>query len=163
MIAPGLLLVTGRHDEALSTLRTYAHVSEGMIPNRFDDYGGPPTTTRWTRRCGFIRRRLSTCRARRRTRPGGTASGVPGHYRGVHEGDAVRHRRGRGGRLVFAGDDAPLTWMDATWRRYAARHGKAVEINANALRSAAAAMRGRADASKADELDAMAGRVRALQ
>ncbi|MFI4855119.1 MAG: amylo-alpha-1,6-glucosidase, partial [Phycisphaerales bacterium JB065] len=35
MIAlPGLLLVTGRHEDAMSTLRTYArHVSEGMIPN----------------------------------------------------------------------------------------------------------------------------------
>ena len=65
--------------------------------------------------------------------------------------------------LVFAGDDTTqLTWMDAKrdGKVFTPRHGKAVEINAlwfNALRSTAAAMRTvGADATKADELEAMA-------
>src|SRR3989304_4953001 len=36
----GLCLCTGRYDETAGILQTFARaVSEGMIPNRFDDYG----------------------------------------------------------------------------------------------------------------------------
>ncbi len=44
MIAlPGLLLATGRFDEAADVLRTYVrYVDQGMIPNRFPDDGGYP-------------------------------------------------------------------------------------------------------------------------
>lgn len=39
---PGLLLATGRLDEAAGVLRTFAaHVRDGLIPNRFPDHGGP--------------------------------------------------------------------------------------------------------------------------
>src|SRR5690606_29081740 len=35
----GLLLCTGRHDEARATLRVFAQaIADGLIPNRFDDY-----------------------------------------------------------------------------------------------------------------------------
>ena len=38
------LLTTGGHHEAGQVLATFAHyVSEGMIPNRFDDYSNEPT------------------------------------------------------------------------------------------------------------------------
>ena len=38
---PGLLLATGRHEEAGSVLGTFAAaIDEGMIPNRFDDRTG---------------------------------------------------------------------------------------------------------------------------
>lgn len=42
MIAlPGLLLETGRFDEALATLELFGqHVRRGLVPNRFDDYTG---------------------------------------------------------------------------------------------------------------------------
>ena len=40
---PGLCLVTGRVEDAKKILRTFAEsVSEGMIPNRFPDYGEAP-------------------------------------------------------------------------------------------------------------------------
>src|SRR5213078_708637 len=40
---PGLLLSTGRYDEAKQVLSVFAnYVSEGMIPNRFDDYTNEP-------------------------------------------------------------------------------------------------------------------------
>ena len=44
MIAlPGLCLATGRFKEARDILRQFAdHVSEGMVPNRFPDYGEAP-------------------------------------------------------------------------------------------------------------------------
>ena len=39
MALPGLLLSTGRFDEAKSVLTTFAQAAdEGMLPNRFDDY-----------------------------------------------------------------------------------------------------------------------------
>lgn len=40
---PGLLLATQRFDLARQVFRTFAsNISKGMIPNRFDDYGGAP-------------------------------------------------------------------------------------------------------------------------
>src|SRR5260221_10059612 len=44
MIAlPGLALATGRHAEAASILRTFAaHLSQGMLPNRFPDGNEAP-------------------------------------------------------------------------------------------------------------------------
>lgn len=171
MIAlPGLLLVTGRHDEALSTLRTYArHVSEGMIPNRFDDYGGPPhyntvDASLWFHHAAaeYLRSSGDERGYREKLLPA-CLEIIEGYMRGTRYGIGVDGADG----LVFAGDDTTqLTWMDAKrdGKVFTPRHGKAVEINAlwfNALRSTAAAMRVvGADASKAYELDAMAERVR---
>lgn len=40
---PGLLITTGRHDDARAVLHTFArHRRQGIIPNRFDDFGGAP-------------------------------------------------------------------------------------------------------------------------
>ena len=172
MIAlPGLLLVTGRHDEALSTLRTYArHVSEGMIPNRFDDYGGPPhyntvDASLWFHHAAAEYLRASGDHAgyREELLPA-CLEIIAGYSAGTRYGIGVDKADG----LVFAGDDTTqLTWMDAKrdGKVFTPRHGKAVEINAlwfNALRSTAEAMRAvGADAERADELEAMAERVRA--
>lgn len=171
MIAlPGLLLVTGRHEEALSTLRTYArHVSEGMIPNRFDDYGGPPHYNTVDASLWFHHAAAEYLRAsgdergyREELRPA-CLEIIEGYMRGTRYGIGVDETDG----LVFAGDDTTqLTWMDAKrdGKVFTPRHGKAVEINAlwfNALRSTAEAMRtAGADQARADELDAMAERVR---
>ncbi|MFI4854061.1 MAG: amylo-alpha-1,6-glucosidase, partial [Phycisphaerales bacterium JB065] len=171
MIAlPGLLLVTGRHEDAMSTLRTYArHVSEGMIPNRFDDYGGPPhyntvDASLWFHHAAaeYLRASGDEAGYREELLPA-LLEIITGYTRGTRFGIGVDEADG----LVFAGDDTTqLTWMDAKRDEnvFTPRHGKAVEINAlwfNALRSTAAAMRMvGADGAKADELDAMAGRVR---
>lgn len=170
MIAlPGLLLVTGRHDEALSTLRTYArHVSEGMIPNRFDDYGGPPhyntvDASLWFHHASAEYLRASGDeRGYREELLPACLEIIAGYSAGTRYGIGVDGADG----LVFAGDDTTqLTWMDAKrdGKVFTPRHGKAVEINAlwfNALRSTASAMRVvGADAERADELEAMAERV----
>ena len=40
---PGLLIATGRLQDAKSALTLFArHIKSGLVPNRFDDYGGPP-------------------------------------------------------------------------------------------------------------------------
>lgn len=40
---PGLLIATGRHEDARLVLSTFArHRRQGIIPNRFDDFAGPP-------------------------------------------------------------------------------------------------------------------------
>ncbi len=171
MIAlPGLLLVTGRHGEALSTLRTYArHVSDGMIPNRFDDYGGAPhyntvDASLWFHHASAEYLRASGDeRGYREELLPACLEIIAGYARGTRFGIGVDEADG----LVFAGDDTTqLTWMDAKrdGKVFTPRHGKAVEINAlwfNALRSTAEAMRAvGADAERADELEAMAERVR---
>jgi glycogen debranching enzyme len=171
MIAlPGLLLVTERYDEALSTLRTYArHVSQGMIPNRFDDYGGPPhyntvDASLWFHHAAaeYLRSSGDESGYREELLPA-CLEIIAGYTKGTRFGIGVDKADG----LVFAGDDTTqLTWMDAKrdGKVFTPRHGKAVEINAlwfNALRSTAAAIRTvGSDATKADELDATAERVR---
>jgi len=40
---PGLLLATGRYEQARDVLRVFGSAqADGLIPNRFDDYGGEP-------------------------------------------------------------------------------------------------------------------------
>jgi predicted glycogen debranching enzyme len=168
MIAlPGLLLCTGRHAEALGCLQTFArHESEGMIPNRFDDDGGPPhyntvdaslwfvhacrayalgsgdlDTVRWAL--------LPACRAIVAGYQSGTRFGI------VADPDDL---------LIAAGDaTTQLTWMDAKRDgvAFTPRHGKAVEINAlwhHALHCLAELTD---DVREAQTLRALAARVRA--
>ncbi len=139
---PGLLLVTGRHEEAGSVLRTFAAaLDEGMIPNRFDDRTGEAQfnsvdASLWFIHAAFeylaatgnidefsrqlfpaIRTILDAYRA-------GTRFGIHADADG----------------LITAGDQSTqLTWMDAQCDgiAFTPRGGKAVEINAlwhNALR-----------------------------
>ena len=133
---PGLLLCTGRFDEALNVLSTFAaHRRRGIIPNRFDDYGGDPhyntvdaslwflhacaSYVSWTRdREGFAKHLQDAC-----------LDVVDAYTRGTDYNIGVDPADN----LVSAGDAATqLTWMDA--RRdgvtFTPRHGKAVEINA---------------------------------
>jgi len=172
MIAlPGLLLVTGRHEEAMSTLRTYArHVSGGMIPNRFDDYGGEPHYNTVDASLWFPHAAAEYLRAsgdeegyREELLPACLAI-FEGYLAGTRFSIGVDPADG----LVFAGDESTqLTWMDAKrdGQVFTPRHGKAVEVNAlwfNALRATGAAMEQvHAGRVKAKELLDLAERVRA--
>jgi len=136
MIAlPGLVLATRRFDIAASILRTFAaHVSEGMLPNRFPDGAEAPEyntvdATLWyfhavdqyTQRSGD---------------PALAAELYPllddiigWHHRGTRYGIKVDARDG----LLAAGQDGvQLTWMDAKVgdRVITPRIGKAIEVNA---------------------------------
>jgi predicted glycogen debranching enzyme len=133
---PGLLLVTGRFRQAKQVLSVFAnYTSEGMIPNRFDDYTNEPhyntvDASLWFIHAAFEYLRLShdghtfetvllpACRAIIKGYRAGTRFGIK-----MDETDA----------LVTQGDaSTQLTWMDAKCDgiAFTPRQGKAVEINA---------------------------------
>jgi predicted glycogen debranching enzyme len=133
---PGLLLATRRFEQARQVLTVFAsYVSEGMIPNRFDDYSNEPSyntvdASLWFIHSAFEYFRLSNdyktfeqilqpaCRAI-----------VHGYRRGTRYKIRMDERDG----LVTQGDaTTQLTWMDAKCGdiAFTPRHGKAVEINA---------------------------------
>lgn len=139
---PGLLLATGRHEEAASVLRTFAAAADGgMIPNRFDDRTGEAHFNSVDASLWFIHAAFEYLDA-----TGDVAtlandllptiqwiidSYQAGTWFGIHADDDG---------LIMAGDaGTQLTWMDAMCDgiAFTPRYGKAVEINAlwhNALR-----------------------------
>ncbi|MHC4627840.1 MAG: amylo-alpha-1,6-glucosidase [Planctomycetota bacterium] len=132
---PGLLLATGRFDEALSVLTTFAAVADkGMIPNRFDDRSETAhfnsvdaslwfvnAAFQYLRATGdsetFTKQLLPTIRWIIECYRRGTRFGITADSDG----------------LITAGDEhTQLTWMDAKYDgvAFTPRFGKAVEINA---------------------------------
>jgi glycogen debranching enzyme len=166
---PGLMLSTGRFEDARGCLETFArHVSEGMIPNRFDDYGGPPHYNTVDASLWFLH---AATEYRAVT---GDASGfdrllapacveiIEGYRRGTRYGIRMDPEDG----LIAAGDETTqLTWMDAKREGvvFTPRHGKAVEIQAlwrHGLVRVAEALADR-DAARSGEYRALGDRVRA--
>ena len=157
---PGLLIDTGRLDDAHAVLMTFArHIRAGVIPNRFDDHGGEPHYNTVDASLWFIHAVGELARAL--GEPSGTGAPIDpmlvhacveivrAYFRGTHAGPATLEAPGTAGDLsdvpagqirvdpadglVVAGDEeTQLTWMDA--RRdgvsFTPRAGKAVEINA---------------------------------
>ena len=140
---PGLLLRTGRFEEAKQVLSVFAqYVSEGMIPNRFDDYTNEPSyntvdASLWFIHAVFEYAGLSGDEATMNEilRPACKAI-IAGYTRGTRYHIGVDPSDG----LVTQGDaGTQLTWMDAKCDgvAFTPRQGKAVEINAlwfNALK-----------------------------
>ena len=138
----GLTLVTGRHREAGSILRTFAsYVRDGLIPNLFPEgeHGGLYHTAdatmwffhavaryvRWTEDRGTLRALLPKM-----------LDIIDHHVRGTHFNIRVDPSDGL---LAQGAEGYQLTWMDAKVEGWVVtpRRGKAVEINAlfyNALR-----------------------------
>ena len=133
---PGLLLTTQRFEQARQVLSVFAsYVSEGMIPNRFDDYSNEPSyntvdASLWFIHSAFEYFRLTedhktfesvlqpACRAI-----------IDGYQRGTRYGIRMDERDA----LITQGDaTTQLTWMDAKCGdvAYTPRQGKAIEINA---------------------------------
>jgi predicted glycogen debranching enzyme len=132
---PGLLLTTGRFEEARRVLTVFGHyVDQGMIPNRFDDYNNEPhyntvDASLWYIHAAFEYARLSGDQAtfEKVLRPA---------CRKIIEGyrNGTRYNiRAEADGLITQGDaTTQLTWMDAKCGSIAftPRQGKAVEINA---------------------------------
>lgn len=133
---PGLLLSTRRFKEAGQVLSVFAgHVSEGMIPNYFNDYTNEPSYNTVDASLWFIHAAFEYLRATRERdffedvlMPACEAI-VAGYRQGTRWGIRMDEADG----LITAGDPSTqLTWMDAKIgdTAFTPRHGKAVEINA---------------------------------
>jgi predicted glycogen debranching enzyme len=139
---PGLLLTTGRNEEAGSVLTTFAAaVDQGMIPNRFDDRTGEAQFNSVDASLWFIHAAFEHLDAAgnideflQRLFPA-IRTIIDAYHAGTRFGI---HADADG--LIAAGDTSTqLTWMDAQCDGvvFTPRCGKAVEINAlwhNALR-----------------------------
>ena len=131
----GLCLSTGRSGVAWGVLKTFAKaVSEGMIPNRFDDYGQSPHYNSMDASLWFVH---AAFRYLRQTKNNSHFSDklLPA-VKWVMDSYRKGTRFGIGAdadALITGGDvDTQLTWMDARFDgiSFTPRHGKAVEINA---------------------------------
>jgi predicted glycogen debranching enzyme len=131
----GLCLCSGRAEDAWGVLKTFAGaVSEGMIPNRFDDYGSAPHYNSIDASMWFVHAAFRYL-AQTRDRVNFAQVLLPAVTRII---DAYRngtrfeiHADSDG--LISGGDvHTQLTWMDAKFGgiAFTPRYGKAVEINA---------------------------------
>lgn len=139
---PGLMLCTGRLDEARSTLLTFARsMKNGLIPNLFDDYGsgGAEHYNTVDASLWFVHAVRELWKAASKTDTEllkACRQIIAAYRRGTDFNIRMDPRDG----LVAAGDPSTqLTWMDAKRDNIAftPRNGKPVEINAlwfNALR-----------------------------
>jgi predicted glycogen debranching enzyme len=133
---PGLMLTTRRFEQARQVLKVFAeYVSEGMIPNRFDDYTNEPHYNTVDASLWFIHAaheyvRLSGDRELYdQTLRKACDAILDGYTRGTRFGIRMDESDG----LITQGDaDTQLTWMDAKCDgiAFTPRQGKAVEINA---------------------------------
>ena len=132
---PGLLLNTRRFNLAKGVFATFAeHLSDGMIPNRFDDYSNTPHYNSIDASLWFI------VAAERYLAAGGdktfwrdllmpTAETILSAY---HAGTLFDIHADADGLLTGGSETTQLTWMDAKLADEVVtpRHGKAVEVNA---------------------------------
>jgi len=130
---PGMLLVTGRFEQAKSVLATFAAAAEdGMIPNRFDEYDNSTHFNSVDASLWFINAAFQYLRASddsngftQKLAP--TIRWIIDSYRkgtrfGIHADEDG---------LITAGDEqTQLTWMDAKCDgiAFTPRYGKAVEV-----------------------------------
>jgi predicted glycogen debranching enzyme len=132
---PGLLLSTGRVEDAKSVLTTFAAaVDEGMIPNRFDDYSDTAYFNSVDASLWFINAAFQYLYATGDSETFGQKL-LP-TIRWIIDSYSNGTRYGIGadtdGLITAGNDQTQLTWMDAKYDGVAitARHGKVVEINA---------------------------------
>jgi predicted glycogen debranching enzyme len=133
---PGLLLTTGRFTEACQVLSVFAqYVSEGMIPNRFDDYTNEPSYNTVDASLWFVH----ACYAYlaysndRKTFEQALLPACREIVRGYKQGTRYHIKMDEADGLITQGDaTTQLTWMDAKMGQtvFTPRQGKAVEINA---------------------------------
>jgi predicted glycogen debranching enzyme len=142
----GLLLASGRHEEAESILLGWTGaISEGMLPNRFPDDGSAPAYNAVDASLWFVVAVHDYLRA------GHASAATREHLQ--HAVDAILEGYARGTRFNIGADDdgllragvagMQLTWMDAKVGDWVVtpRIGKPVEVQAlwiNALRIALA-------------------------
>jgi predicted glycogen debranching enzyme len=133
---PGLFLVTGRYAEARKVLGVFAsYVSEGMIPNRFNDYTNEPEYNTVDASLWFIHAVHEYVRLTKDTKAFEQEL-LPACRKiieGYRKGTRYHIKMDPADGLVTQGDyNTQLTWMDAKCGgvAFTPRQGKPVEINA---------------------------------
>jgi len=164
---PGLLLATGRFEEAKSVLTTFAAVAdEGMIPNRFDDNSNATHFNSVDASLWFINAAFQYLRATNDSEtfvqvlcP--TIRWIIDSY---HKGTRFGIHADADGLITGGDEQTQLTWMDAKCDgvTFTPRYGKAVEVNSlwyNCLCLLAEFYAGR-DEENAKRYESMAEEVR---
>ena len=165
----GLTLVTGRHREAASILRTFAHyMRDGLIPNMFPDGSNEglyhtADATLWFFHAIDRYLTYTNNRALLGALLPALVASYEHHVEGTHYGIGVDPTDDL---LRQGAEGYPLTWMDAKVGDWVVtpRRGKAVEVNAlwhNALRLLARWLRLERGQRAAREVEQRADRVRA--
>jgi len=132
---PGLMLVTGRFEQAKQVLGVFGnYVSQGMIPNRFDDYSNEPSyntvdASLWYIHAACEYLRLSKDRAGFETKMLSPCRKI---IEGYKTGTRYNIKMEEDGLITQGDSSTQLTWMDAKsdGHAFTPRQGKAVEINA---------------------------------
>jgi predicted glycogen debranching enzyme len=132
---PGLCLVTGRLDVAWQVIAAFAaHISEGMVPNRFPDIGERPEYNTIDASLWFIHAiGLYLVASQDEARVRATAwPAVKQILDGYRQGTRYGIRLDEDGLITGGVPGAQLTWMDAKVGDWVVtpRHGKPVEIQA---------------------------------
>ena len=137
---PGLCLVTGRTEAAWQVIESFAaHVSEGMVPNRFPDAGEQPEYNTIDASLWFVHavdRYLVATRDWERVRRIAWPAIVQ-ILNGYRHGTRYSIRMDHDGLIAGGVPGAQLTWMDAKVGDWVVtpRHGKPVEIQALWIRA----------------------------
>jgi predicted glycogen debranching enzyme len=133
---PGLLLTTGRFRQARQVLTVFAkYVSEGMIPNRFDDYTNEPHYNTVDASLWFIHAVFEYLKTSgdQKTFDAALRPACKAIIDGYRKGTRFHIMMDPTDGLITQGDPTTqLTWMDAKTDGtvFTPRQGKAVEINA---------------------------------
>ncbi|MBN1435539.1 MAG: glycogen debranching enzyme family protein [Sedimentisphaerales bacterium] len=131
---PGILLETGREAEAKEVLETFGAVIDGgMIPNRFDDYGGEPHYNSVDASLWYVNAAYEylLCTGDRASFDGIFRPKLAEILAAYEAG--TRDIRGDSDGLIIAGNaETQLTWMDAKCNGvvFTPRYGKPVEVEA---------------------------------
>ncbi len=133
---PGLLFATGKFEQARQVLSVFAeYVSDGMIPNRFDDYTNEPHYNTVDASLWFIHACFEYARV---AKDSATFEKIlkPACRKildGYRRGTRFKIKMDEADGLISQGDEhTQLTWMDAKCNgvAFTPRQGKPVEINA---------------------------------
>ncbi len=132
---PGLLLSTGRFEEAKSVLTTFATAAdEGMIPNRFDDRSGTTYFNSIDASLWFINAAFQYLAASgdSKTFMQELLPTIRWIIDSYHKGTRFDIRADADGLITAGNNQTQLTWMDAKYEgiAFTPRYGKAVEVNA---------------------------------
>jgi predicted glycogen debranching enzyme len=132
---PGLLLSTGRYEQAQSVLSTFARAADqGMIPNRFDDRSDMTHFNSVDASLWFINAAFQYIEASGdlNTFEQQLLPAIHGIIEAYRTGTRFGIHADQDGLISAGNSETQLTWMDAKCDgvAFTPRHGKAVEINA---------------------------------